>query len=82
MERKPIKIGTVFCDNERNITIINKKTEIGKNNKNIVYYKYHCNKCGNEDWTTKTSLKAGSNCNVCSSKKIKLGYNTIWDTDR
>ncbi len=74
------KIDRTFNDGKRNITIINKVYK--ENDKDGKYYKYHCNKCGNEDWIKESALIRGTNCNVCSSSEAKLGFNTIWDTDR
>ena len=42
-------------------------------------YKYHCNKCGNEDYIRETYLIKGNDCSVCSHRKTVLGINTIWD---
>ena len=52
-----------------------------KTDKKIKYYKYKCNKCGNEDWIAEYHLKEGQRCNVCcdSPRKAVFGINTIWD---
>lgn len=70
-------IGDVIKDERRNMTIIDRETR----NKHK-YYKYHCNKCGNEDWILESNLNKKKGCNVCSNRKAMLGVNTIWDTDR
>ena len=77
-----IEIGITFKDEKRDITIIDREYRIDKNKQNHKYYKYRCNKCGNEDWMEESNLlhhKKG--CNVCgiSPKKVLLGVNTIWD---
>ncbi|EGT3606928.1 hypothetical protein FKF97_11035 [Clostridium perfringens] len=72
-------------DNKRNLTIIDKeyrKKLTKKGFENQKYYKYHCNKCGNEDWIREGNLINYRGCPICANKKIVLGINTIWDTDR
>lgn len=84
-----IKIGEQIKDEKRDMIIIDnkycEKTHKGKVTK-TKYYKYHCNKCGNEDWIMEYSLLGGNHmCNACllkGCKKAVLGINTIWDTDR
>ena len=70
-----VKIGQTFKDNKRDLTIINREHRKDNKNSNLKYYKYHCNKCGNEDWIEESSLlisKCG--CNRCciggSNKKV------------
>ena len=60
--------------------LIDREYICGKKQK-LKYYKYHCNKCGNEDWIRETSLKKGGGCNACcpAPRKVVLGINTIWD---
>ena len=77
-----VEIGQIFKDEKRDLTIIDKQYRKDKNNRNLKYYKYHCNKCGNEDWVVESSLLRHIGCNVCSNKKAKLGFNTIYDTDK
>lgn len=82
-----IKIGQVFKDNKRDITIIEREYRKDKNRWNIKWYKYKykCNKCGNEDWMVESCyLNQNQGCNTCCSSpnKIVLGINTIWDTDK
>ena len=70
----------ILKDSKRNFVIIDRK----RDNK-VKWYKYHCNKCGNEDWLTESDLLTGKNgCNTCCipPRKLVLGINTIWDTDR
>ncbi|MBM7835750.1 hypothetical protein [Clostridium sardiniense] len=79
-----IEIDTLLKNEKQDFLIIDRSRR--KDNQNIKrrYYKYHCNKCGNEDWIIEDGLLKKHGCNVCNSfkKKIKLGINTIWDTDR
>ena len=79
-----VKIGQIFKDDKRDFTIIDKKNEKDKNNRYWKIYKYHCNKCNNEDWIKENHLLDGENCNTCCipPKKIVLGINTIWDKAR
>lgn len=79
-----IEIGKIFKDNKRDIIIIDREYRKHKNNHILKYYKYHCNKCGNEDWIDEYNLNKKVGCNVCgnSPKKALLGYNTIWDKAR
>ena len=49
-----IEIGQTFKDNKRDLVITDReyRPRYKKNSSkcNDRYYKYHCNKCGNEDW--------------------------------
>lgn len=63
------------------LEIINRECRIIKDTKRK-YYKYHCNKCGNEDWIEENHLIKGHGCNACCSQKAVLGINTIWDKAR
>ena len=84
------EIRQVFKDNKRDITIINREHRVKiKNNgskQKYKWYKYKCNKCGNENWIEESGLLSDrqQGCNVCcpNPQKIVLGINTIWDTDR
>ena len=85
-----IDITHTFKDTKRNITIIDREIRLrykkdGNFKCNDKYYKYRCNKCGNEDWILESSLITRNvGCNVCGQvpKKIVLGINTIWDKYR
>ena len=85
-----IEIAHTFKDSKRNITIIDKEIRLrykrdGSFKCNDKWYKYKCNKCGNEDWMLESGLiKRSCGCNVCGQapKKIALGINTAWDTNR
>lgn len=63
---------------DREIRTRNRKD---KRNENQKWYKYHCNKCGNEDWIEENNLKRRQGCNVCSNNKVLKGYNDIATTD-
>lgn len=88
-----IEIGTVFKDDKRDITIIKKeyrKSFSFNKARNKTYkrlkkmYKYHCNKCGFEDWKEESGiLVSKSGCPVCgsSSQKVVYGINSIYDTN-
>ena len=81
--RFKIEIGQVFKDDKRDLTIINREYRKDNKNSNLKYYKYHCNKCGNEDWITEDSLlKHKTGCNVCCkySNKVIKGINDIATT--
>ena len=77
-------IGNRFKDDSRDITIIKISHKRNKQGVYNYFYKYYCNKCGNEDWITRGSLSDGVGCNVCcpSPRKVVLGINTIWDKAR
>lgn len=66
------------------LTIIDREYRKDKKGKEWKYYKYECNKCGNEDWILESNLKKGIGCNVCCDppQKVVLGINTIWDKAR
>ena len=80
-----INLNEIFKDDKRDLIIIDREYRKDRNGVNKKWYKYKCNKCGNEDWIIEHSLcTQGSGCNVCnaSNPKAKEGINTIWDTDR
>lgn len=59
------------------------KTEKCECTRNLKYYKYKCNNCGNEDWLIEKSLcgkdEHSRGCNVCNGhpQKVLTGYNDI-----
>ena len=83
-----IKIGQIFKDDKRDITIINREYRYSARKDGYVnkqkWYKYHCNKCNSDSWIIEGSLNKGVGCGVCcpTPRVVALGYNTIWDTDR
>lgn len=86
--RKDFKvgIGEIIDSNNRDLVIIDREYRDNPYNegKKLKYYKYKCNKCGNEDWILESALTTQEvGCNACCefNKKPKLGINTIWDTD-
>lgn len=70
-------IGDVIIDNKRNILIIDKYY----NNKNVKCYKYHCNKCGNEDNITEYNITNKQGCNCCANQKLVKGINDVATTN-
>lgn len=79
-------IGEAITSFNRELLIIDRKYEQkiaikkGKEyNLTSKYYKYHCEKCGNEGWIIEYSLKDKQHCgcNVCGRKKVLRGYNDI-----
>ena len=77
-----VEIGTNFKDEKRDITIIDREVRYDNSGHRWKYYKYHCNKDGNEDWILESFLLNGRGCKVCSNHKYMLGVNTIWDKAR
>lgn len=78
------EIGSVFKDEKRNITIIDKKIEKDNGNISRKYYKYHCNVCTAELWMEEGNIKRGSNCACCSrssNKTVIKGINDIATTN-
>lgn len=84
-------IGDCFCDDKRQLQIIDKKyIQKQKTKKNVNYtsnqkfYKYKCLKCGNEDWIIEYAIegKQKIGCNACGStpKKLVYGVNDITTT--
>ena len=76
-------IGEIIKDDKRDITIIGREVRVKKTSKRNYYdrwYKYHCNKCGNEDWLEQDKLRnRKQGCNVCclGSNKVTEGINDI-----
>lgn len=82
-------IGDTFTNFDRNLEIIDRKyvqkEELNYRTGNIYiankkYYKYKCNKCGNEDWILEYCLgdKMHINCNACCVNARKLGFFRIF----
>ena len=70
-----VDIGDIITDNNRDIIIIDRDKRGKYNNR---YYKYRCNKDGNEDWISERHLIADKvGCNVCSNIKLMKGVNDI-----
>ncbi|EPB8173244.1 hypothetical protein ACRTAL_002422 [Clostridium perfringens] len=76
-----IAVNGKIIDEKRDFIILNHEYRLIKEI-NRKWYKYRCNKCGNEDWMIEGHLLAGNGCPVCANQKAVLGINTIWDTDR
>ena len=81
------EIGTILKGTIRNIIIIDREYRIVDGSNGYTdkqkWYKYHCNKCNNEDWIIEGSLSKGRGCNTCcpTPRKLMVGTNTVWDTD-
>lgn len=75
------KIGDILKSDKRDLIIINNEYKENEEGRKLKWYKYHCNKCDNEDWVVEGTLRKGIGCNACCipPKKPKLGINTIWD---
>ena len=76
-----INLSTKFKDEKRNITIINREYRKDKSGCDRKWYKYRCNKCGNEDWMVENDIITNnSGCNVCCTppKKVVPEINSIW----
>ena len=84
--------GQVIKDEKRNMVIRErlfvKKGEMQPNEKiatkNTKWYKCKCLKCNSDIWMEERNIRGGNGCGACSPtvRKIILGTNTIWDTDR
>lgn len=78
-----IEVGTIFNDSKRDITIVDREyrpkyNKDGKLMQNYKWYKYHCNKCGYEDWIVENGLiNNKSNCLLCEGQTIVEGINDI-----
>lgn len=82
-------IEDVIVDNKRDILLIDTKNtmrEVKINNTirqyNMKWYKYHCNKCDNEDWMLEGDLLFGNGCNVCCICPKKTTKNNCLGTLR
>ena len=79
-----IEIGTKIKDDKRDITIIDRKY-INKQRKNGYkeskkWYKYHCNKCHQENWIVEDNINSECGCPVCTNRKIIKGINDVLTT--
>ena len=75
------KIGQVIKDGRRYITIIDKEIRESESGRKWKYYRYHCNKCGCEDWMAENNLTKEKGCKACAGRPV-LGINTIWDLEK
>ena len=72
-----VDIGDKFKDYKRDLTIVDREYREYKG-QHLKYYKYKCNKCGNEDWMVETFLLSRkSGCNCCLSRKVVPNINSI-----
>lgn len=73
--RKKIKIGDIFKDDKRDLTVIDiKPVECNGYKKNL--FKYHCNDCGYEDWRNSMVNR----CRCCTNQIVVQGINDISTT--
>lgn len=82
-----INIGENLKDKNRDINILDRiydKKTGSINNRRFKQYKYICNNCGYIGISEESHLLKGCGCPCCCvpPRKIILGINTIWDTDR
>lgn len=80
-----INIGDAIKDNKRDLIILNREYKKDSFNRNWKILKYKCNNCGwDKGQIRESDLLNGQGCPCCSVpiKKVVLGINTIWDTDR
>lgn len=75
------KVGHIFNDGVRDITITQREYKSNYNGKMYKYYKYICNRCKNQKWATEGNLTKGTGCAYCNGNNVLLGVNTIYDTD-
>ena len=80
-----LNVNDVLKDNNRDLIILDKEVRI-KNKKKCKekqkWYKYHCNKCGYENWKIESSLlKHKQGCPVCVNQIVVPGMNDIPTTD-
>lgn len=72
-----IKIGTIFCDNNRNLIIIDKEYREHKKEKQK-WYKYRCNNCGwDKGWIIEAHLLKNIGCGCCCGLTVVNGINDI-----
>lgn len=71
-----IEIGTIFKNDKRNLTIIDREYRKDKNDYEWKWYKYKCNKCGyDEGWITEYNLSKEIGCSCCGSyRKVLVEY--------
>lgn len=76
-----LEIGINIKDDKRDLTIIDRKYEKNKNNQQLKWYKYHCNKCGAELWIEESPiLKQKIGCSCCYGRTTVRGINDIATT--
>lgn len=77
-----IEIDTIYRDNRRDITIIDREyrpkyNKDGTFKQNEKWYKYHCNKDNYEAWIVESSIFANHGCQCCSGHVVVKGINDI-----
>lgn len=71
-----VKLGTVYKDNKRNLTIIAQEKR-GR----YKHYEYKCNKCGCHNWIEESNLLKGVGCPCRTGKIVVKGINDIATTN-
>jgi len=69
----------IVLDNGKKIEIL-EQIRISHGKRTEKGYKYRCLVCGNIDTKMESSFERGQGCNVCSGKKILIGFNDMWTT--
>ena len=77
-----VEINTTFKDDNRNITVVDRKYINSKNNRQLFkYYQYKCNVCGwqgdNRSWIMESNLLKGIGCSCCASQTVVEKINSI-----
>lgn len=81
-------VGTCFTEDNRNISIIEKKTQdvtrenkkckIGYSTHHQKMYRYKCKICGwDNGWINEDNLKKGKGCSCCAGLTVVVGINDI-----
>lgn len=78
-----VEVGTRYNDNNRDVTITDRKYKVGNDKITRKYYKYRCNKCGfecgehykngkyrEEHWIEESNLLKGNGCACCNYNQI------------
>ena len=87
-----IEIGQRLKDEKRDLVILDReyreythKPDVNGNvhKQKVKYYRYKCNKCSYEGWSTESLLlNRKDSCACCRGLVPVLGINTIWDTNK
>ena len=77
-----ISIGETFKDENRNITIIDRKFKKDKSGIGRKIYRYKCNICKWEDgWKDESHLLHGIGCSCCSKREVVPYINDVYTTN-
>lgn len=90
-----LKVGERIIADGRDMTIVDREYRIGGQRQRYKYYKYHCNKCGYENWKIETGMinrkydkknnnqiivGCGGGCACCSNQVVVSGINDMATT--